>query len=114
MYDVLETYVRKAFVAMDGQEREKGEKIFCGLSGAAPLLLFGKNKMATFERYFLAEKETHEETKNAYYRFLENQEIVEKILQEFHVTGEEAHIVNGHVPVHHGEGESPIKCRESC
>lgn len=66
--------------------------------------------MATFERCFLAEKETHEEKKNPYYRFLENDQIVENIFKEFGIDGDCRHIVNGHVPVHHTEGESPIKC----
>ena len=60
--------------------------------------------------YFLAEKETHEEKKNPYYRFLENDQVVENIFKEFGIDGDCRHIVNGHVPVHHTEGESPIKC----
>lgn len=110
LYDVLDAYVRKAFVALDSEEREKGKDIlwFIWTSPSSPL--FGKDKMATFERYFLAEPETHKEKKNAYYQFLENDEIAEQILQEFHITGDCRHIVNGHVPVHHTAGESPIKC----
>ena len=38
--------------------------------------LFGKDKMTTFERYFIADKATHKE-KNAYYHLLENEEVVE-------------------------------------
>ena len=45
--------------------------------------LFGKDKMATFERYFLAEKETHTEKKNPYYRYLEDESVVNHILTEF-------------------------------
>ena len=53
--------------------------ISCGISGSTPdSPLFGKNKMATFERYFLAEKETHVEKKNPYYALLENEEAIEK------------------------------------
>lgn len=110
LYDVLETYVRKAFVAIHAQEREKGKDILWYIWSSPSSPLFGKDKMATFERYFLAEKETHVEHKNAYYRFLENDEVAERIMQEFQVTGDCRHIVNGHVPVHHTEGESPIKC----
>ena len=110
LYDVLETYVRKAFVSLDQEEREKGKDIlwFIWCSPFSPL--FGKDKMATFERYFLAEKETHEEKKNPYYRLLEKEEIVETIFREFGLSGDSRHIINGHVPVHHTEGESPIKC----
>ena len=67
--------------------------------------------MATFERYFLAEKETHQEIKNPYYNFLESEEIGRADFEEFQVKGEGRHIVNGHVPVHHTSGESPIKCK---
>lgn len=66
--------------------------------------------MATFERYFLAEKETHEEKKNPYYRLLEDETVINRIMREFGLEEGCAHIVNGHVPVHHAAGESPIKC----
>ena len=72
--------------------------------------LFGNQKMATFERYFLAEKETHEEKKNPYYRLLEDETVINRIMREFGLEEGCAHIVNGHVPVHHAAGESPIKC----
>ena len=72
--------------------------------------LFGKDKMATFERYFLAEKETHKEKKNPYYSMLENEKVVDSIMEEFGLESECAHIVNGHVPVKSKNGESPIKC----
>ena len=110
LYDILETYVRKAFVAIDKEEKEKGKDILWFIWAAPSSPLFGKDKMATFERCFLAEKETHEEKKNPYYRFLENDQVVENIFKEFGITGDCRHIVNGHVPVHHTEGESPIKC----
>ena len=110
LYDILETYVRKAFVAIDKEEKEKGKDILWFIWAAPSSPLFGKDKMATFERCFLAETETHEEKKNPYYRFLENDQVVENIFKEFGITGDCRHIVNGHVPVHHTEGESPIKC----
>ncbi|MCR4421849.1 MAG: fructose-1,6-bisphosphatase [Exilispira sp.] len=69
--------------------------------------LFGKNKMATFERYFIEDKETHEEPKNHYYFYRDKVEIAEKILNEFSI--EDGIIVNGHVPVKVKKGESPIK-----
>ena len=72
--------------------------------------LFGKDKMATFERLFIADKETHEEVKNPYYHYLENEEVVDSILKEFGLEGDEIHIINGHVPVKAKKGESPIKC----
>lgn len=66
--------------------------------------------LATFERYFLSEKATHEERKNPYYRRLENEKIVGNILREFGLNEQDAHIVNGHAPVLQKEGESPVKC----
>ena len=95
---------------MDEEEREKGRDLmwYIWLSENSPL--FGKDKMATFERYFLAEKETHREVKNPYYKFLENEEVVDRILREFGLEPEGAHIINGHVPVKSKDGESPIKC----
>ena len=72
--------------------------------------LFGKDKMATFERYFLAEKETHVEKKNPYYKLLEKEEVVDRILDGFGLLREGTHIINGHVPVKLKNGESPIKC----
>ena len=82
LYDILDNYVRKGFVAMDREERERGRDLmwYIWLHENSPL--FGKDKMATFERYFLTEKETHKETKNPYYHFLENEEVMDRILVE--------------------------------
>lgn len=110
LYDVLEVYVRKAFFALDEEEKEKGKDILWYIWSGPNSPLFGKDKMATFERYFLSDKETHKEIKNAYYGMVENARVVDSILQEFGLDEESAHIINGHVPVHHMEGESPIKC----
>ena len=71
--------------------------------------LFGKDKMATFERYLIDNKALHSEKKNAYYLMLDNRGIAEKILTEFGVPIQEGHIINGHVPVKIKKGESPIK-----
>ena len=110
LYDVLESYVRKGFFALDKKERQDGQDImwYIWLHPDSPL--FGKNKMATFERYFLAEKEMHIEKKNPYYALLENEKVIDKILIEFGLDPSDAHIVNGHVPVKRKDGESPIKC----
>lgn len=110
LYEVLESYVRKGFYAMDPKEKERGKDImwYIWLSENSPL--FGKDKMATFERYFLAEKETHKEKKNPYYLLLEDEKVVEKILKEFGLENEDAHIINGHVPVKCKDGENPVKC----
>ena len=71
--------------------------------------LFDKSKMATFERYFIAEKETHEEKKGSYFVLRDNEEVCDNILKAFGITGKNRHIINGHVPVKVGRGENPIK-----
>lgn len=110
LYDALDSYVRKGFFALDEKEREDGKDImwYIWLHPDSPL--FGKNKMATFERYFLADQKTHIEKKNPYYSLLEKEQVVDDILRNFGLNPAEAHIVNGHVPVKRKDGESPIKC----
>lgn len=71
--------------------------------------LFGKEKMTTFERYYVADKATHEEYKNIYYDYRNEQKYVERILMEFGVDPKHGHIVNGHTPVKERKGENPIK-----
>lgn len=71
--------------------------------------LFGKNRMTTFERYFIKDVETHNETKNPYYKFRDDEKTCNKILEEFGLSSDISHIVNGHVPVKSKKGESPIK-----
>ncbi len=71
--------------------------------------LFDKEKMTTFERYFIADKATHEEPKGFYYILREREEVVDSILDSFGVTGTHRHIINGHVPVKAGKGEQPVK-----
>lgn len=71
--------------------------------------LFDKSKMATFERYFLADKSTHHEEKGYYYKLRNNEEVCDMILDEFEVTGPHRHIINGHVPVRLNKGETPIR-----
>ena len=71
--------------------------------------LFDKSKMATFERYFIADKDTHKEQKGNYYTLRDNPEICDKLMDAFQVKGKHRHIINGHVPVRAASGENPIK-----
>ena len=71
--------------------------------------LFGKSKMATFERYFIADKETHVEEKGYYFKLRDDEEVIDHILDAFGVVGSNRHIINGHVPVRTLKGENPIK-----
>lgn len=110
LYDVLENYARKGYYAIDREEREKGQDILWFIWENKNSPVFGKAKMTTFERYFIADPKTHEEPKNPYYSLLENEEVVNRILAEFGLNGAEAHIINGHIPVEAKRGESPVKC----
>lgn len=71
--------------------------------------LFDKSRMTTFERYFIDDPATHREEKGAYYTLRDNVQICDMILDEFGVTGQHRHIINGHVPVRAVKGESPIR-----
>lgn len=110
LYDVLEHYARKGYYSIDSAEKQKGLDILWFIWQNANSPVFGKSKMTTFERYFIADKATHKEPKNPYYRLLEQEEIVNKILKEFGLEDPDSHIINGHVPVETKRGESPVKC----
>ncbi len=79
--------------------------LWCGKNSPA----FDKDKMATFERYFIKDKATHKEVKGYYYAMRDNEQVCDMILDEFGVEGQYRHIINGHVPVKTTKGESPIK-----
>ena len=91
------------------EEREYAIDYFLYLWCGPDSPLFDKSKMATFERYFIAEKETHKEKKGNYFTLRDNEAVVDSILDAFGVKGENRHIINGHVPVHVANGENPIK-----
>ena len=111
LYDVLEYYARKGFYSRHNvAEKRKGQDMLWYIWTGPNSPVFGKNKMATFERYFVKDKSTHTEVKNSYYRLMDNEEIVNKILREFNLDEVKSHIVNGHVPVEIKKGETPIKC----
>ncbi len=110
LYDALEVYVRKAYFETDPEERSRGADIMWYIWAGSNSPLYGRDKMTTFERYFIEDKETHREVKNPYYQFLDNEEVIHHILQEFGLEGDNVHIINGHVPVHQKDGESPVKC----
>lgn len=109
LFDVLESYVRKAFFASDPVEKEKGADMIWYIWTAPNSPLYGRAKMATFERYFLDDEDVKVEPKNAYYNLINDPKIADKILKEFGLEGNGVHIINGHVPVHRMRGESPVK-----
>ncbi len=111
LYDVLESYARKGFYGSDSdKDTVRGKDILWYIWTNPNSPVFGKEKMATFERYLIEDKETHKEKKNKYYELLDDVETVNKILREFGLDERVSHIVNGHVPVEQKKGESPIKC----
>lgn len=71
--------------------------------------LYDKERMTTFERYFIKDSESHKEGKGWYYKLRENEQVCDMILDEFGAEGSDRHIINGHVPVRTGKGESPIR-----
>lgn len=102
--------VRSAFQRdTNPEERSYSIDYFLYLWCGPDSTLFDKSKMATFERYFLEDKETHKEHKGVYFQMRDNEKVVDGILDAFGVEGPNRHIINGHVPVHASEGENPIK-----
>jgi fructose-1,6-bisphosphatase-3 len=79
--------------------------LWCGKNSP----LFDKDRMTTFERYFIADESTYTEKKGYYYRYSDNEEVMDMILDNFKVEGTHRHIINGHVPVRTLKGETPIK-----
>ena len=102
--------IRSAFTN-DAQEEERQYAIdyfyylWCGPDSP----LFDKSKMATFERYFLTDKETFKEEKGNYFKLRDSEKICDAILDAFGIKDKNRHIINGHVPVHAASGENPIK-----
>lgn len=110
LVDKFDVASRKAYFTRNDKEpdtlaRDLMWYLWCGPKSP----LFGKAKMATFERYFITEKETHKEEKNAYYKLNDKEEILNSIFEEFGLDPAAAHLINGHVPVKVKKGESPIK-----
>ncbi len=103
--DFCEMKLRKAY-------KEKNNKLadfawFLWCSPASPL--FGKKNMATFERMYIDDKDTHIEEKQPYFNLWNNEEICNKIMTEFGINHKNGHIINGHIPVKFKDGESPVK-----
>ena len=110
LMDYLDDQVRKAYFAprKSGETGRSGDIMwYLWLGGDSPL--FGKEKMTTFERLFIADKSTHKEPTRPYYRLIKERAACEKILREFGLDPHTAKILNGHVPVKIKDGESPIK-----
>lgn len=102
--------VREAFNNDTPKDRKDYAKdyiwyLWCGKNSP----LYDKDKMTTFERYFIKDSATHTETKGYYYKYNNDEEVVDMILDNFEVEGPHRHIINGHTPVKVLKGETPIK-----
>ncbi len=102
--------MRAAFdITIPEEERATARDYYFYLWCGPDSPLFDKSKMATFERYFLTDKEVRHEQKGHYYHLRDDEATVDRIMDNFGVTGNHRHIINGHVPVKVGKGENPIK-----
>ena len=110
LLDKYEEVLRKGYLNREGKKHNVRilDLIWYLWEGKASSL-FGKDKMTTFERLYVAEKETHIEKKNLYYEQRDNVELSHKILKEFGLDPNKGHIINGHTPVKEKIGENPLK-----
>ncbi len=110
LYDVLNEYVREAFSSQDAKRREKGKDLlwYMWLGQGSPL--FAKSKMATFELYLIADKVARKEEKNAFYKLIDEERVIDSVFRDFGMNPENSHIVCGHVPIKVKDGEVPIRC----
>ena len=110
LLDKFEILVREGyFNKEDIEKKEYGMDIMWYLWNGSNSSLFGKENMATFERYFIKDKSMHVEKMNPYYDFRDDEEVCNMILNEFGICSKDSIIINGHVPVKNIKGESPVK-----
>ncbi|MDO4279005.1 MAG: fructose-1,6-bisphosphatase [Lachnoclostridium edouardi] len=110
LMDCIEKQIKKAYFLPDGdKEKDDASDFMWYLWCGAKSPVFGKDRMATFEHYFIADKSTHKENMNPYYRLSVEEKYCGQILEEFGLSREGSHIINGHVPVKIKDGEKPVK-----
>lgn len=112
LFDKLDALVRKGYFSADETERAEGQDAMYFLWANENSPLYGKEKMTTFERYFVGDGACCAEEKNAYYRYLDDARVIGSILREFGLdpASPMTHIINGHMPVHLKDGEKPVRC----
>ena len=111
LYDILEHLARQGYYEeKDMKARKYGQDIMWFIWSNENSPVYGKAKMATFERYFLDDADLKKEKKDYYYQWYENEAVINQILEEFGLDTSTGKIVNGHMPVAVKKGESPIKC----
>lgn len=110
MLDFIDDAVKMAYFLPEDDSSREWYKDFMWYLWCGPKSpVYGKDNMATFENYFVADKSVGKENMNPYYKLSEKEEFCDKILKEFGLPLEGSHIINGHVPVKLKDGESPIK-----
>ena len=110
LMDYCDERARRGYFAPEGSaERQSGEDFLWYLWCGKLSPLYGRDKMTTFERLFVEDPGTHTETKNPYYRHVNDSKMARAILAEFGLDQTHSHIVNGHVPVRAAKGETPVK-----
>lgn len=110
LMDYLDEQVRAAYYSpCESEETGRSGDLMWYLWEGGDSPLFGKEKMTTFERLFIADKAAHKEPTRPYYKLIKEKEPCEKILNEFGLSAAHSKILNGHVPVKIKDGESPIK-----
>ena len=108
--DYADLTARRAYYSAPGSaEREAGMDFLWFLWAGRNSPIFGRDRMATFERRFIADESTWAEPKNVYYQLYNDPAVCEALLKEFGLEGPHCHIINGHVPVKSKKGESPRK-----
>lgn len=106
--DRVDQLARQGYFSTDPVQRQYGQDAMWYLWSGARSPLFGKSKMATFERYFVQDKATHKENANPYYSMRDDEATMRKILVEFGLDPDKGRIINGHVPVRVKQGQRPI------
>ena len=108
LMDRIDRVVRQAYF---GKGQEKADALdymlylWCGYGSP----LYHKDKMSTFERYFIGVPELERERKGAYYTLADRRDVCEMILREFGLDAESGRIINGHIPVRTIKGETPVR-----
>lgn len=112
LLDFFDEAVRIAYYKKDNPSHQKYRDLLWYLWNGPISPLFGKDKMATFERYYIKDRATHKEKKNAYFELRAEEKIAQKILRSFEMNPHKGHLINGHTPVQQIKGESPIKANK--
>ncbi len=106
----VDSMVRKAYFSPKGsKERNDALDYMMYLWQGPKSPLFNKDKITTFERYFVDAPELYKEKKGAFFVLANQRQACENILREFGLDPSVSHIVNGHVPVRTNKGESPMR-----